>query len=59
MSTTIKAATAEGVRLEHTWVAQLKGLGKAKGVDENLTFSAVVMMIQVPQVLLKDKDNSL
>jgi hypothetical protein len=44
MSTTIKAATAEGVVLEYTWMAQLKGLGKAKGVDANVTFSAVVMM---------------
>ena len=42
--TTIKGASSEGVTLEYTWMAQLKGLGKAKGADGNMTYSAVVTM---------------
>lgn len=42
--TTIKAVGADGVTLEYTWTAQLKGMGKAKGADAAVTFSAIVLM---------------
>ena len=39
MGMAIKGATAEGVMLEYTWSAQLKGMGKAKGVDGQVMFT--------------------
>lgn len=44
MGMAIKSVDAEGVKIEATWMAQLKGLGKAKGVDGAVTFTGIVMM---------------
>ena len=35
----IKGTNAEGVILEYTWMAQLKGIGKANGVDGQIIFT--------------------
>ena len=40
----IKALTAEGVSIEATWTAQIKGIGKAKGMDGMITFTGNIMM---------------
>lgn len=39
MGMAIKGADADGVKMEYTWVAQLKGMGKAKGVDGQVMFT--------------------
>lgn len=39
MGMAIKGADADGVKLEYTWMAQLKGTGKAKGVDGQVLFT--------------------
>jgi hypothetical protein len=44
MGTAIKAVTAEGITLEYTWMAQLTGMGKAKGTDLSVLFSGTAMM---------------
>jgi hypothetical protein len=40
----IKAVSADGVSIEATWMAQLKGVGRAKGFDGAVTFTGNVMM---------------
>lgn len=40
----IKGLSAEGVSIEATWTAQMKGVGKAKGVDGMITFTGNIMM---------------
>jgi hypothetical protein len=40
----IKGANADGVSIESTWMAQLKGMGKAKGWDGAVTFTGMTMM---------------
>ncbi len=47
MSMTVKGANAEGVMFEFTWMAQLKGSGKANGVDCNILFTANVVVSPV------------
>jgi hypothetical protein len=44
MGMTIKGTGPEGVKLEVTWMAQLKGMGKAKGVDGAVTFTGKLLM---------------
>jgi len=44
MGMTIKGLTAEGVSLEATWMAQLMGDGRAKGIDGAMTYSGMIMM---------------
>lgn len=39
----IKSITMEGVTSMYTWMAQMKGMGRAKGVDCNLNVTAVSM----------------
>jgi hypothetical protein len=39
MGMALKGANADGVMLEYTWSAQLKGMGKAKGVDGQVMFT--------------------
>jgi len=39
----IKSITMEGVTSMYTWTAQLKGMGKAKGVDCNLNVTGMSM----------------
>ncbi len=39
MGMAIKGADADGVKLEYTWMAQLKGTGKAKGIDGQALFT--------------------
>jgi len=39
MEMAIKGADANGVKMEYTWVSQLKGMGKAKGVDGQVMFT--------------------
>jgi hypothetical protein len=39
MGMAIKGANADGVMLEYTWMAQLKGMGKAQGVDGQVIFT--------------------
>src|SRR5271157_5359523 len=43
-TTTIKAVEADGVVIMATWTAQLKGMGKAKGMDGQVTFSGKIKM---------------
>ncbi|MGD0644591.1 MAG: hypothetical protein ABSA75_06775 [Candidatus Bathyarchaeia archaeon] len=44
MGMAIKGASAEGVSMEYTWMAQVKGMGKAKGVDGNIMFTGNTMI---------------
>jgi hypothetical protein len=44
MGMTIKGINADGVSLEYTWMAQLKGMGKAKGVDGQVLFTGMTMI---------------
>jgi len=44
MGMAIKSAGPEGVTVEATWMAQLKGVGRAKGVDGSVTFTGMVLM---------------
>ena len=44
MGMAIKGANADGVSLEYTWMAQVKGMGKAKGVDGNILFTGMTMI---------------
>jgi len=39
----IKGASAEGVKIESTWMAQLKGMGRAMGLDGTVVFSGNTM----------------
>ena len=43
-SMTIKGVSSEGMTFEHTWSADVKGIGKAKGFDGNIfeTETAIV-----------------
>jgi hypothetical protein len=43
-STIIKGADSEGVWLLATWMAEMKGMGKAKGVDGTILFTSKVNM---------------
>ena len=36
---TVEDITAEGAKLSYTWTADLKGTGKAAGMDGNITFT--------------------
>jgi hypothetical protein len=36
MSMTIESVNSDGMTFEHTWSADVKGLGKAKGMDGNM-----------------------
>jgi hypothetical protein len=40
----IKAVGAEGVSLEGTLTVQVKGLGRAKGIDGVVTFTNMIQM---------------
>ena len=44
MGMSIKGANADGVMLEYTWMAQLKGMGKAMGVDGQVLFTGNTMI---------------
>ena len=44
MGMAIKGANADGVSLEYTWMADVKGMGKAKGVDGNILFTGNTMI---------------
>lgn len=44
MGMTIKGANADGVSMEYTWTAQVKGMGKAKGVDGNIIFTGMTLI---------------
>ncbi|MDQ1278867.1 MAG: ATP-cone protein [Thermoproteota archaeon] len=44
MSTVVKGANADGVTLEATWSAQLRGMGRAKGLDGQVTFTGNILM---------------
>ncbi|MFB3888690.1 MAG: hypothetical protein ACE14S_04300 [Candidatus Bathyarchaeia archaeon] len=46
MSMVIKAITSEGMTFEHTWIAQVKGLGKAKGLDGSIMETEVAVVTQ-------------
>ncbi len=50
----IKNVGMEGVESMYSWIAQLKGTGKAKGVDANINISAFSMM--PPKGIGKAKD---
>jgi hypothetical protein len=39
MGMSIKGTNAEGVIMEYTWTAQMKGMGKATGVDAQVIFT--------------------
>lgn len=41
MGMAIKGANADGVSMEYTWMAQVKGMGKAKGMDGNILFTGM------------------
>ncbi len=43
-STIIKEVESDGVWILATWTAQLKGMGKAKGADGQVTFSGKIKM---------------
>jgi len=43
MGMSIKGAIADGVMLEYIWMAQLKGIGKAQGVDGQVVFTGNTM----------------
>ena len=44
MTTLIKDVNSEGVSIVASWMAQLKGVGKAKGLDGTLSFTGKIMM---------------
>jgi hypothetical protein len=44
MATAIKGVGPDGVKIESTWMAQLKGMGKAKGWDGAVTFTGNILM---------------
>ncbi|HKZ87791.1 MAG TPA: hypothetical protein VJ066_01370 [Candidatus Bathyarchaeia archaeon] len=44
MGMVIKAVGPEGVTIEATWMAQLKGFGKAKGLDGAMMYSGKILM---------------
>jgi hypothetical protein len=44
MATAIKGVDAEGVKIEATWKADLKGMGKAMGWDGAVMFTGNIMM---------------
>jgi hypothetical protein len=46
MNMTVKGVNAEGVMFEFTWMAQLKGSGKAIGLDGSVLFTANVTVSQ-------------
>ena len=43
-TTIIKGVESDGVWIMATWMAQLKGMGKAKGMDGQVTFSGKIKM---------------
>jgi hypothetical protein len=53
----IKSINMEGVTSVYTWTAQMKGMGKAKGVDGNLNVTA--MSMTPPKGLAKSKDQGM
>ncbi len=40
----IKSVGVEGVKSEYSWTAQVKGVGRAKGVDGNIHVTAMMKM---------------
>ena len=44
MGMMIESVESDGVVMMTTWVAQMKGMGKAKGIDGQVTFSSKVKM---------------
>lgn len=44
MGMTIKGANADGVAMEYTWMADVKGMGKAKGLDGSILFTGNTMI---------------
>jgi len=40
----IKSVGVDGVTSEYSWTAQVKGMGRAKGVDGTINVTAVMMM---------------
>ena len=40
----IKSINTEGITSEFSWMAQVKGLGRAKGADLNINVTAISMM---------------
>jgi hypothetical protein len=44
MGMAIKGANADGVSLEYTWMADVKGMGKAKGVDGSIIFTGMTLI---------------
>ncbi|MCL5949302.1 MAG: hypothetical protein M1490_02350 [Candidatus Bathyarchaeota archaeon] len=53
----IKSIDMEGVTSMYTWAAQMKGMGKAKGVDCNLNVTAVSM--SPPKGIAASKDQGM
>jgi len=51
----IKEINMEGVTSLYTWTAQLKGMGKAKGVDCNLNVTGISMVPPKGVAASKDK----
>jgi hypothetical protein len=44
MGMAVKGANADGVSLECTWMADVKGMGIAKGIDGNILFTGNTMI---------------
>ena len=44
MSTAVKRTHANGVKLEYTWMVQLKGMAKAKGFDGQVLFTGNIVI---------------
>ncbi len=53
----IKSVGMEGVTQIYTWTAQMKGLGKAKGVDVNLNVTG--MSVTPPKGIATSKDQGM
>ena len=53
----IKSVGIEGVTSEYSWAAQVKGMGRAKGVDGNIHVTA--MMKMAPKAVPASKDQGI
>jgi hypothetical protein len=51
----IKSVGMEGVTSEYSWTAQMKGMGRAKGVDINIHVTAIMTMSPKGTVPTKDQ----
>ena len=53
----IKSVGMEGVTSEYSWTAQVKGMGRAKGLDGNINVTAVGMI--QPKGVSKSRDQGI